>query len=855
MKSLAVLSLMLTLLAGTSSGQFSWRQTAGPNGGSVLSMVKDQHGRLLAGCQFGAIYRIAPNGNAWLRVNPGMTDRDIAGIACSPVDGAIYAGSRGRAVYVSRDDGETWNRTPGQPASVEVVSMLVRLNGDVVAGTFGGGVYVSTNGGTTWTETNVGLVSTPRKRIAALVELNATMFAATGGGVMEYTASGWEKRESGLPDSVMNDLFVSGGGELFAAQGFRGVWRSSDAGLSWEQVGTTAFTAVSVAETPGGVLLASDAFGGVRAFTSSAWSAANELPVVNAFAVSGDSVFASAEGGVYRSRDEGSSWQQVNNGLANGWVLSLLVTDTGPIFAGTAHNAIMRLPFAGSDWFQPDVPPDPSSPVLGLAASDGGDLFAATQYWGLWKSTDNGATWASSTHPPLPGSLHAIVAGAGDLLFAGSNGGGSANGVYRSTDAGSSWQKVVTGLVMPMVQSLAYDRDRDILYAGTYGGGAFVSTNRGDTWDSAGVSNPYVMAMTIARSTGEAFAAGGSGGGKVYRSTNQGQSWVLDSVPTWRSVVALAYDDVRGVLYAGTVLDGVFRLPILAGGSWEQVNDGLTNLEVDALAADEVTGTVYAGVRGGGVVAGFASPPGVLSRTRANLGLPIPDPGTLTDATTLVATGGLSKPSGDAVTEVVVTIGDIMHPSVGELTVSLAHQGVEVELLSALAGADLIGLVLSDTAIAALGAGSSPYTGSFRPAAPLSAFAGTDPEGPWTLIISDAVAGNAGTLNGWGLTVTVGPATAAGPDDGVPSVLVLEQNYPNPFNPETTIRYSLPTAGWVRLELFDLLGRRVRTLVDGVAPAGTHVQLVDGSSLASGIYLYRLSAGGAVLSRRMLLIK
>lgn len=88
-----------------------------------------------------------------------------------------------------------------------------------------------------------------------------------------------------------------------------------------------------------------------------------------------------------------------------------------------------------------------------------------------------------------------------------------------------------------------------------------------------------------------------------------------------------------------------------------------------------------------------------------------------------------------------------------------------------------------------------------------------------------------------------------------PDAYVLEPNWPNPFNPSTTIAYRLPAAGRVRLEVFDLLGRRVATLVDGVMPAGRHETRFDATGLASGLYLYALDAGAEKISRPMLLVK
>ena len=89
----------------------------------------------------------------------------------------------------------------------------------------------------------------------------------------------------------------------------------------------------------------------------------------------------------------------------------------------------------------------------------------------------------------------------------------------------------------------------------------------------------------------------------------------------------------------------------------------------------------------------------------------------------------------------------------------------------------------------------------------------------------------------------------------IPSGFALEQNFPNPFNPSTMIRYELPAAGFVRLDVYDLLGNVVATLASGRISAGVHTAMLDGAGLASGIYFARLSAGGKVLVRKMALLR
>ena len=93
----------------------------------------------------------------------------------------------------------------------------------------------------------------------------------------------------------------------------------------------------------------------------------------------------------------------------------------------------------------------------------------------------------------------------------------------------------------------------------------------------------------------------------------------------------------------------------------------------------------------------------------------------------------------------------------------------------------------------------------------------------------------------------------------LPTDFALGQNYPNPFNPSTIIPYQLPSAGHVRLDVFNVLGQRLATLVDAERSAGTHTAQWDGTDAAgravgAGVYIYRLSSGGMTESRRMVLV-
>jgi WD40 repeat protein len=122
---------------------------------------------------------------------------------------------------------------------------------------------------------------------------------------------------------------------------------------------------------------------------------------------------------------------------------------------------------------------------------------------------------------------------------------------------------------------------------------------------------------------------------------------------------------------------------------------------------------------------------------------------------------------------------------------------------------------------------------------------------------------NDGTVLLWGTTSTdveeANSITSVLSPISMPSTLF--QNYPNPFNPETVIRYVLPKAEEVVLVVYDVMGRRVWTLMEGQQGKGVHTVMwegkdEEGQQVASGIYVYRLQVGGEVVqTRRMVLIR
>ncbi len=104
----------------------------------------------------------------------------------------------------------------------------------------------------------------------------------------------------------------------------------------------------------------------------------------------------------------------------------------------------------------------------------------------------------------------------------------------------------------------------------------------------------------------------------------------------------------------------------------------------------------------------------------------------------------------------------------------------------------------------------------------------------------------------YGTTTT---ATAVKDEKTLPKVFSLSQNYPNPFNPSTSINFSLSKSGMTNLTIYNMLGQKVATIVNSNLGAGEHNVTFNADKLTSGLYIYQLTSGNSIISKKMILLK
>ncbi len=360
-------------------------------------------------------------------------------------------------------------------------------------------------------------------------------------------------------------------------------------------------------------------------------------------------------------------------------------------------------------------------------------------------------------------------------------------------------------------------------------GGVLRSTNDGLTWDTAGISDFDVISLA---SRGSFMLAGtlGSTGGNVFISVDTGNTWQQTSYSTPFYVSSLMIHG--GTLFASG--NGLVSQSSDSGKSWQSAQSGLTSTAVSALAGDD--SMIFAGTADSGVYRssndGVNWQPTSLQRhyifsltTYGSSVFAGTDSGifvsTNQGGTWGARSSGLYAGNINALLAVdSFVFAGIFRGGVYRSTINGANWVEE-------------NFGLGDTVVYALGV--SNY----------SIFAGTN-SGIWKRPISElitSVSDNSG--------------------EDIAQAYWLAQNFPNPFNPSTHIKFSIPQSSLVTLEIYDILGRKVHTLVDSELREGAYDINWNAAPYPSGVYFYRMQAlplngkreGAFTATKKLLIIR
>jgi photosystem II stability/assembly factor-like uncharacterized protein len=361
------------------------------------------------------------------------------------------------------------------------------------------------------------------------------------------------------------------------------------------------------------------------------------------------------------------------------------------------------------------------------------------------------------------------------------------------------------------------------------------STDAGTTWTNVIGNGVGVDTITALGKGGGAVFAGSNGNASVYRSTDNGNSWIPENQGLRPTVSVYAFTYVNGTLYAATD-DGVYGSTNL-GGLWTAANSGL------------------------GVFQG-----GHLAVTNG-----ITSVGSMLYAITLLQGGGVYETSTDSIHWVPIGLDTVWGYAIASIDTNVFAANLDGVFLYTGSGKTWLSrnnglpkyinyciLAPMDTLLFAYVGGSS------------SGIYVTSDLGQVWQQINDSVFAKlsvralvatkafliAGTVSGaWRIPLSSLKTGVVERTGDRPSTYVLSQNFPNPFNPTTLISYQIAVAGYVKLKVFDLLGREVKALINERQNAGSHTATFDASNLPSGVYFYRLESGTYSEAKKLILLK
>jgi photosystem II stability/assembly factor-like uncharacterized protein len=690
---------------------------------------------------------------------------------------------------------------------------------DIFAGTLDG-VFRSTNSGENWTAVNSGLRNTS---VTVLEAYGTNLYAGTNRGVFLSTNSGesWNAINSGLTSFKIRAFVAApnavGGADLFAGTSDSGAFRSTNNGSNWSAINTGltgSFVwdfAVCSNGADSSYLFATTISHGVFRSTDkgTTWLGANEgLPslrsmfyFVTALAVKDSSLFVAADSGIYRSINNGSTWMAIPGSPK--YMMWLTATDSD-LFASDGIN-IFRSTVNDTSWtvVSNGLPKNAfqTATVRSITLHDS-KLYIPTDA-GVFRSTDNGTHWANMSEGLDITPVQCLVVEGSNIYFVGQGG----FNTFHSTNGGIDWTSVI-GLSDYQVGGLIMSGSH--VFAGTVGpkmiagqSTSLLSSDNGASWQIINNSPAPLFTQSCGMNDKYIFTGALYGYGGVYRYSIDSSTWnptwnkVYSGPPSWGMLPVQSVLVNGSRIYVGTTQIGIYYSPD-NGTNWQAINNGLDTSTSVFIALAAEGSNIFAGTSTSSYMANITEK-GIFHSTdngaiwySANRGL--------TDSNiTALAVRGLKVFAA-------TNSGGIFLSTNNGISWSPFNDGLPNPYISSVA--------LNDSFV---------YAGIFG--------------GVWKRPLSEAI-------------VSVLP-----PQNDIPLSFRLEQNYPNPFNPSTNISFSLPSKSFVRLKIFDVVGREVAVVISEELTAGRYTRQWNAGRFSSGIYFYRLQTGSYTQTKKLLLLR
>jgi 7,8-dihydropterin-6-yl-methyl-4-(beta-D-ribofuranosyl)aminobenzene 5'-phosphate synthase len=479
-----------------------------------------------------------------------------------------------------RSEAAIWKPSgEGIPAQVGVAAVTVAPSdtGVVYLATYEpDGLFRSTDSAGAWQAVGAGLGQlTPLSVAVHPTDPDVVWVGTMAGGF--HTRDGgqhWDK----IPDLPKVPIYAlaatSDGSLLYAGGEAAGVWRSDDDGQTWlpNEMTDGHVSVLSLEIAADGMVYAGTAGQGlwVGVDEGTRWrDTGHDLSSANVAALAatpGDRLYVLGDGHLYRSRDDGSGWEECGPQDFQGLSFAVAPGLTDHLYLGSKGQGVRVSRDGGTSWNALDQELSRADITCLEAVTQSPELvYLGTRHNGLYRTTDGGESWELASievgHP-------VIAALAQDPQDANTFYAGALDGIYQSVDGGLNWQLISADVGKVSVQDLAVGPTGEEIYAGTRTG-IYMSNDRGRTWTWLAEIGPISIFDIIIDPHDERRIYAGSWGHNVLRSIDGGRSWAsihrgLETLSA--HAVAVDPNDPQR-LYVGTV-ESIYR-SIDGGQSWQ----------------------------------------------------------------------------------------------------------------------------------------------------------------------------------------------------------------------------------------------------------------------------------------------
>jgi len=621
-------------------------------------------------------------------------------------------------------------------------------------------------------------------------------------------------------------LYVKNDNEFFMGKGQGGynLLYSSDAGVNWIEVQVTqgqAFISKIVMDSQNNLYALSTNLT-LALFKStdngSTWNIIFEggtdtsiIWVKNLEIVGGDNLLlTSSSHGIYKSTNGGDTWNQANNGLTTTQVYEIFKSAENEIFALTSIGIFKSSNF-GDNWLSTSFP---SLPVLSMNKTSTNRLIVAAAYPSSWqgllyKSDDNGTSWQQINSLYTDIRFEKLLVN-GEKIIAKTGSGG----LFYSTDDGNNWTERNSGIQAVSINDILIYQNYIFLSSENL---IYRSSDYGSTWSR--VFLPYQFLEFGITSNEEIYVAAF---GALYKTTNFGITWDQISTGINNPLFTDVSIDKNDNVWIGGYLCKIY-VSTNNGISWVNKSNGINDNYVTELFTKDDR-SLFAGTN----------------------------------------SDGIYRSTNNGADWQFVFDGWFIMSIVSDLDSNLLSGSNDGFLKSTDNGLNWINKGFSNSYVWSIVVDSNNdyIVSTFRQIYKsidggnswIDISEGLPPEAQFELAIDELNFIYAGT-GGDGLYKTINPITSVDDKNVTLKIFSLSQNYPNPFNPTTSIQYTINSLQFVKLGIYDVLGREIATLVNEEKTIGNYEVEFDGSNLSSGIYFYRIQAGNFTATKKLILIR